>query len=40
MMALRTCGSDADKSRAPPAHFNALENLTTALTVRALARRC
>ncbi|UMX54745.1 hypothetical protein MJ524_18680 [Escherichia coli] len=31
MMVLRTCGSDADKSRAaaPLAHFNALENLQT-----------
>ncbi len=38
-MVLRTCGSDADKSRALLAHFNALENLP-ALTVRALAQRC
>ncbi|MCP5848342.1 ABC transporter ATP-binding protein/permease, partial [Klebsiella pneumoniae] len=29
MMVLRTCGSDADKSRALLAHFNALENLQT-----------
>lgn len=28
-MVLRTCGSDADKSRALLAHFNALENLQT-----------
>ena len=29
MMVLRTCGSDADKSRALLAHFNALEHLQT-----------
>lgn len=29
MMVLRTCGSDAEKSRALLAHFNALENLQT-----------
>ena len=39
-MVLRTCGSDADKSRALLAHFNALETYRPALTVRALAQRC
>ncbi len=37
-MVLRTCGSDADKSRAPPDSMR--WTTYTALTVRALARRC
>lgn len=37
MMVLRTCGSDADKSRALLAHFNALENLQTRTHRRASA---